>query len=243
MLSSASGLAGIRGQANYDAGNTYEDALARYRVSQGEKATSLDLGAMVDDGILAENPDLLNRVMAYGTLEGITREKFYGILDYYCDPSLPLLSPMESQVAIGLSTGAGEGLESVDFSRQPMLWPLMNTTGTNSDVDGRGKSRVRDRERFAAATTVDQATEIVSQAITEKLGNSLTAFQDHSSVDLNRQLQAYGVDSLLAIELRNWIVKEFSADVAVFETQGASTLGTLSMLVVQRSTIKRKKEE
>src|SRR4051794_7054114 len=83
MLSSISGLSGIRGQANYDAGNTYEDAFARYRVSQGEKCTSLDLGAMLDDGILAEDRDLLNRVLAYGTLGGITRQMFYGMLDYY----------------------------------------------------------------------------------------------------------------------------------------------------------------
>lgn len=51
----------------------------------------------------------------------------------------------------------------------------------------------------------------------------------------------YGVDSLIAIELRNWIVTDFDADVAVFETQGSSTLGTLSMLVAARSTIRHEK--
>ncbi|MCJ1250982.1 hypothetical protein MMC30_008212 [Trapelia coarctata] len=96
LHSSASGLAGLRGQANYAAGNTYEDALARYHIAHGEKVVSLDLGAMTDDGILAENPELLNRVLTYGALDPISRQKFFAILDYYCNPDLPLLTPRES---------------------------------------------------------------------------------------------------------------------------------------------------
>jgi hypothetical protein len=111
ILSSISGLSGIRGQANYDAGNTYEDAFARYRVSQGEKCIPLDLGAMLDDGILAEDRNLLNRVLTYGTLEGISRQMFHGMLDYCCNPSLRLLSPSDSQVAIGIGTENNDSLE------------------------------------------------------------------------------------------------------------------------------------
>lgn len=243
ILASASGLAGIRGQTNYNAGNTYEDALARYRVSQGEKATALDLGAMVDDGILAENPDLLNRVLTYGTLEQITRRKFYGILDYYCNPQMPILSPTESQIAIGLSTGGGSALESVDYSRQPMLQPLMlaseRLAAAVSATDSSGSGQiVKTQEQFAASTSLDQGAEIVAEAIIQKLAKSLAVMQDRNSVDYHKPLQMYGIDSLLAIELRNWIVKEFKADIAVFEIQGASTLSTLSMVVAGRSTIK-----
>ncbi|KAH8695168.1 putative polyketide synthase [Talaromyces proteolyticus] len=241
LLGSASGLAGIRGQTNYDAGNTYEDALARFRVALGEKATSLDLGAMVDDGILAENPDLLNRVLTYGTLERITRRKFYSILDYYCNPNLPVLTPAESQVAIGLGTGGGQGLDSIDFSRQPMLQPLM-LAGERKAAAVFGAKNIgmnaTFKEEFAASASLDKAAEVVSQAIVQKLAKSLVVMQDASSVDYHKPLQMYGVDSLLAIELRNWIVKEMKADIAVFETQGASTLSTLSMLVAGRSAIK-----
>lgn len=72
----------------------------------------------------------------------------------------------------------------------------------------------------------------------QKLANSLVEMQDPASIDRHKQLQMYGVDSLLAVELRNWIAKELKADLAVFETQDASTLSTLSVLVAARSTIK-----
>jgi hypothetical protein len=48
----------------------------------------------------------------------------------------------------------------------------------------------------------------------------------------------YGVGSLLEIELRNSLVKEFKADINVFEIQGSSTFGTLNVSVPIKSTIR-----
>jgi NADPH:quinone reductase-like Zn-dependent oxidoreductase len=53
MLSSISGVIGNAGQANYNAGNVFQDNLAHYRCSLGLKATALDLGAVLDVGYLA----------------------------------------------------------------------------------------------------------------------------------------------------------------------------------------------
>lgn len=241
LLSSASGLAGIKGQTNYDAGNTYEDALARYRVSQGEKATALDLGAMVDDGILAEDHSLLRRVLAYGTLEPITRAKYYGILDYCCDPARGVCPPKEAQIALGLGTGGGDGLESIDYQKQPMLQQLM-LAGNRRQVGATGagargaQQAASNRERVEASSSPEEAANIVAEAIIKKLSKSLITMQDGASVERDRPLSVLGVDSLLAIELRNWIVKEFKIDLAVFETQGTASLKTLSVLVAQRCT-------
>jgi acyl carrier protein len=240
ILSSISGLSGIRGQANYDAGNTYEDAFARYRVSQGEKCISLDLGAMLDDGILAEDKNLLNRVMTYGTLEGISRQMFHGMLDYYCNPSLRLLCPSESQVAIGIGTENNDSLEGVGVSRQALMRHVVMDPSTQSGETGRGNTEqaTGHRTRFANAASLEDAAAIAAEAIIEKLAKSLVGMQDKTDIDWNRQLQIYGVDSLLAVELRNWLVKEFKADITVFEIQGSATLGTLSVSVAFKSTIR-----
>lgn len=55
MLSSVTGVLGSRSQSNYGAGNTYEDALAKYRGSRGEKEVALDLGILMGAGFVAEN--------------------------------------------------------------------------------------------------------------------------------------------------------------------------------------------
>ena len=238
LLSSASGLVGLRGQTNYAAGNTYEDALARYRVARGEKAVSLDLGAMIDDGLLAETPELLNRVLAYGALNPISRRQFYGILDYFCDPNLPILSPEESQAVIGLGAGGGPGLDGVDFSRQPMLLQLLPTRNEKAGFgSGNEDATANSREKLAQSTSWIEAGNVVVQALIAKLSKSLSTIQN-DEVDIDKPLHAYGVDSLLAVELRNWIAKEFQADVAVFEALGGSTFSTLGMLVAGRSAVK-----
>lgn len=54
LLSSAGGVIGTRGQSNYAAGNTYQDALAQYRVSRGLKCCALDLGMVLAVGFAAE---------------------------------------------------------------------------------------------------------------------------------------------------------------------------------------------
>lgn len=55
MLSSTSGIIGNPGQANYAAGNTFQNGLALYRRRKGLKATSIDLSAVAGIGYLAEN--------------------------------------------------------------------------------------------------------------------------------------------------------------------------------------------
>jgi hypothetical protein len=63
LLSSVTGIYGKGGQANYAAGSTYQDTLARYRVSRGQNALSINLGAMESEGWLSHETDKLDRMM------------------------------------------------------------------------------------------------------------------------------------------------------------------------------------
>ena len=242
LLSSASGLVGLRGQANYNAGNTYEDAFARYRVAvHGERTVSLDLGAMVDDGILAETPEALQRVLTYGVLHPLSRSRFYGILDYYCDPRLPDLQVDESQIVIGVGTRSGQsgGLDGFNLSRHPLFRNLVYESSSSSE----GTVEADDddskfRSLFSRSTSLLEAANLVIEAVVRKLTKTIpTLPASVDDVDTNRPIQSWGVDSLLAVELRNWIKKEMRAEVAVFETQGASTFATLGRTVVEKSTL------
>lgn len=56
-LSSISAMIGVPGQTNYAAANTYQDALAFWRRSQGEEAISLNLSAIFGVGVLEDAKD------------------------------------------------------------------------------------------------------------------------------------------------------------------------------------------
>ena len=245
LLSSASGLVGLRGQANYNTGNTYEDAFARYRVSVcGEKTVSLNLGAMVDDGMLAEDLDWLERVLTYGVLAPITRSKYYGILDYYCDPGLPVWKASQSQMAIGIGIEGRKsgGLDGVNVDQNPLFRKAVYESQVAvSTSQGIGEAEDDDsyiRSSFSHTSSLPEAANVVVKAVIRKLAKTLPALpQSPEEIDINRQIQSYSVDSLIAVELRNWIKKVFKAEVAVFETQGASTFATLGKVVAEKSTL------
>ena len=238
MLSSVSGVVGLRGQANYAAGNTFMDGLARYRVSRGQKAVTLDLGAITEDGLLSEDPEFLHRVLSYGTLEGISRNQFSAILDYYCDPDLPLLTPGHSQVLIGLGKGGGSGLDGLSISNRPMFSHLrqsgevLKAAGATEDKD------VQDfKASFLASTSLVESGAIVTEALIKKLSKSFPTLE--TNVDARKPLHSYGVDSLLAVELRSWLAREFSADIPVFEILGGSTFSSVGLAVAARSEAKQ----
>jgi hypothetical protein len=211
LLSSASGIAGLHGQANYAAGNTYMDALARYRVSVGQRATSLDPGALIDDGLLAEDSDFLKRVLSYGALNGISRTYFTSILDYYLNPSLPTPSPVDSQAIIGLHTGKDS---IIITSGRPIFSNLATTSSStlSSSLDH------QDWHSVFADPSLHNIPYLGTEALIRKL--SKTNWALHGEIDLAKPLAAYGVDLLLAVELRSWLAREFGADVALFWDSG-----------------------
>ncbi|CAN8104204.1 unnamed protein product [Discula destructiva] len=57
MLSSISGVLGLVSQANYGAGNTFQDALARHRTAEGLPAVAIDLPAVSQVGVVTGSDD------------------------------------------------------------------------------------------------------------------------------------------------------------------------------------------
>jgi KR domain-containing protein len=58
LLSSLAGIVGSISQANYAAGNTYQDALVNYRHAKGLPAQSIDLGLIKGVGYVEEHKEV-----------------------------------------------------------------------------------------------------------------------------------------------------------------------------------------
>lgn len=114
LLSSLTGVIGMGSQANYASGNTYQDALARHRIAISEKAVSIDLGMMLDVGLVAENKSIQNSMNAKGFFMGVSEVELHALLDHFCDPSLPLLTPLQSQVVTGIEVPATLRMKRVE---------------------------------------------------------------------------------------------------------------------------------
>ena len=240
ILSSVNGIFGNRTQANYAAGNTFKDALAHYRVANGQKAVSIDLGLMVSEGVVAESESLLASIRRIGHLMDISQAELLALMDYYCDPDLPILSREDCQILVGIelpSAVLAKGIDLHHSIRRPMFRHLFRMRDPNAPAAGASaaaESELSHGAMLKNAESAEAASALVTTWFSAKLAHVLGLAK--ADVDETKPVHAYGVDSLVAIDLRNWLQREIGASIPVFELMSGSSIRELSAAAVAKST-------
>ncbi|KAF2638710.1 polyketide synthase PksD [Massarina eburnea CBS 473.64] len=239
MLASVAGVVGSPGQSNYAAGCTFQDALCRQRVKQGQKAISIDLGVMRTIGIVAETGRLQKNFGESLAMKKIEETEFLGLLDLYCDPELPTLTPDKSQIIMGAITPAdmiAKGEEPIDHLCRPMFANFAQPKDVTKNAGS--EDVINFSALFARASGHEERARIVVEALAHKLARALSISPD--DVDSDKPLHVFGVDSLVAVELRNWVGKEFAAEVAVFDIMGSPSVVALGDVIAKVSKVATK---
>jgi hypothetical protein len=257
LLSSVGGILGAPSQANYCAGNTYMDALARYRVSLGERAVSIDLGMMVSAGVVAETEGMLDSLQRMGWFMGVEERELFALLEVYCHPHSSSAddfasasdgdSHSNSQIVVGVETPAGmarKGLEPPHWMQRPffshfhLLTPSNNTSATtNQSTQSPSNPNISDITTLLHQTpssSPSTAAAHISNFFISKL-SQITGIP-REAIDPAKPVHAAdGINSLVAVELRNWFEKKVGADVAVLEILGGGSILELCTLAAGRS--------
>lgn len=236
LLSSISGIIGNGGQSNYAAGCTFQDSLARYRTRHGYNATSIDMGVMRTIGIVAETKALHKKFDGLTSFPQIEKEEIFKLLELCCNPQQRLLGPGRSNIVMGAATPIdlqNQGLNPAEFMRRP-LFSHFSQARNISGAPG-PQSGINVAALFRQSDSGAERARIVVESLGTKLARALSI--EPEDVDVEKPLHAFGVDSLVAVELRNWIAKEFVSDVPVFEIMGAKTVKALGELVTKASQV------
>lgn len=171
----------------------------------------------------------------------VDEEDLFVLLGHYCDPIRrgQSLSPDSSQLLVGATTPAdlrARGEQPMQFMDRP-LWAGFAALGSASSGDAtlavHQKEIPGPAQLFREATGPVERSAIVVEALRARLARALGVEVDE--VDSRGGLSTFGVDSLMAVELRNWIKRDFGAVVSVFEMIGAATLGKVGELVTTRA--------
>ncbi|KAH6874573.1 KR domain-containing protein [Thelonectria olida] len=191
ILSSIVGGAGNASQANYSAAGSYQDTLARWRLSRGLPAVSIDLGAVKAIGVAAE------------------------------------------------TAGAGHHWDSDSESQlgRDARFAALRTRHTRDSSGKVGADSAGDRGslagKLAAASSADEAIGYVGAAIAEKL--SVIFMVPVADIDFTKRPSQCGIDSLVAVELRNMLVQQAGADVSIFSIMQSASLTALTADVAAKS--------
>ncbi|KAH8819280.1 putative polyketide synthase [Xylogone sp. PMI_703] len=231
MLSSIAGIVGNRGQANYAAGNTFQDALAYYRRKKGLTAVSIDLGLMVGIGLIAERGGETN--LKKWEAVGIDETGFHALMTaamagYYGYAKLP------TQVICGLPTGGILDHEKLDrpFYYNDDRFQTLEKMGKSS---ARAEDKASDNTpslatRLSTCGSTDEAAKLVNGALCEHLAKGLQTAAEN--IDSSKPLHYYGVDSLMAVEIRSWVLTNLKADISLFDVLGSTSVATLVNKIV-----------
>jgi acyl carrier protein len=243
LLSFLTGVIGQLCGANYGAGCTFQDALARHRtLNCGQRGLSIDLEWVRSVGIVAETAAYQRRRQNEQDIQQIENAELLAMLTMACDPANPLPQPtfgLPGQPLFGLRTPAdvlarGETpLAHLDrqlfaaFSFVPDLAADGGATGMQLSQEDQPAAL------FCNEADPSKRSQIVLNALAAKLALAMSIPPE--DVEPSKPLSNYGVDSLMAVELRNWIGREFCVTLAVFDIMSGQPTSSVTDLVVERS--------
>ncbi|WP_254886047.1 type I polyketide synthase [Streptomyces sp. NA02950] len=193
-FSSAAGILGTAGQANYAAANACLDALAQHRRARGLAATSMAWGLWDEPSGMAGRLDEadLARLSRKG-VGTLSAEEGLALFDAALSQDRALVVPLRLDAA---------GLRGLGEAAPPLLRGLTRRPMPSASAD-QAPEGASLRERLAGVTAAERdrlLLDLVRFQAATVLGHA-----DQESVEPERAFKDIGFDSLMAVELRNQV--------------------------------------
>ncbi|KAF4470023.1 Acyl transferase acyl hydrolase lysophospholipase [Fusarium albosuccineum] len=230
-LGSCTGTIGNRGQSAYAAANVFLDHFAQWRNSQGLPGTCIDLSAVQGVRYLAREKERQEEV--FRTIGGkpITENEVLALL------AAAITGQASSSCDSVYLTGLQANATSRDmFWAQDARFQRLFDAFIKDDggVAASAESRLSVSQTLRTAESTEDALEAVYEALINKIASVLMLTPEE--VRRAHSVLSAGLDSLVAIEVRNWITREAGASVQILEIQNSPSLKSLAKTILGRSS-------
>jgi hypothetical protein len=251
LLSSLSGIIGNASQSAYAAVSAYLDAFASHvRATYGTPATSVDLGVVRDVGYVAENAHLARAIENQGLGTTISSSQLTAlmeaaILGVRTSDDDTETDTLPAQFVTGLGQWSAETSHASFSTLLFAHYRQASSFDTSRQLDASTPSaqdgtQQRPRELLSAARSLAEAQDAVLAGLSKKIVALLMLSDDHEVSGGAHSMSEYGMDSLVAIEMRNWIFREFDVMVPVLELLANVRVDEMAARVVRESRVTSK---
>ena len=230
-ISSAAGAVGNRGQAAYSAANCFLNAFVQYRVNKGLTASSIDLTAVSDVGYLAENAEKQAQVAENLGSETVSESEILALL----------AASISGRMAVDCNHHCITGLK-IGPNAEKLFWVddakfkyLKEAAEAEQSHLSKTVASVTLSSAVKTSKSYDEALQLVSDGVMDKV--SAVLMVPREEMDRSCPIVVYGLDSLVAIEIRNWITRELEASLQVLELLTSSSIVALAGTILRKSRL------
>lgn len=226
LFSSAGSLLGQPGQGNYAAANAFLDALAHHRRAQGQPALTLNWGAWADSGFAD----------TAGGKRLAARLALLGITSMAPQQALAVMEQQLRQNSTQVIAIPVDWRKYREFFSAETVSPLLSEFahergGIQPPSQRREEKKFLARDAFLTAQSAERQKLLqsyLSEQVARVLGLSV------SRLDLHQPLSNLGLDSLMAVELKNRIALDLGVNVPMVKfLQGPSVEEAVAYLFEQ----------
>lgn len=173
---------------------------------------------------------------------GIRHQDFLNVISHAIAGKAADGTEIPSQITLGIGTG---GLMRQNAPADPYwtrtaqytylnlidMAPDLSVSPRPGSNEG-GQLNGDPRTVLSRCSDAETATKVVLAGLTRMLAKALNLLPEE--LDTSRPPSAYGVDSLVAAGVRNWIHSSLGVQVSVFEVLGDKTIAELSATIAER---------
>ncbi|OQE41435.1 hypothetical protein PENCOP_c005G04604 [Penicillium coprophilum] len=236
-LSSAASFVGNMGQSPYAASGTFMAALAQYPETARMRCLTIDLPIVRGVGYLADEKKRETISKQLGT-ESVDATDIRGLVTAAIRNEFDV--SFEGHCVAGF-----EGVKSTPANAQPFwvndtklshLLRLSTLAGAGAlDESAQNSTEISPALAVRQSKTREEAELIVGTAVLTKISSIL--MRPMEDLDPAAPITVYGLDSLVAIEIRNWITRELEANLQILEILTSESIPALSDTILKKSGI------
>jgi len=229
MTSSFAAIGGHAGQSNYAAANMYMNGLAANRRRRGLAGSALNIGVIYGLGFLQREkthlyagleregyPPISEHNLHHMFLEAIVAGRPGGNANNNYGQAQPF------DITTGLKRFRRGEAEPLHWHRDPRFGHFSTRDDAVPADAGQSTKQLSLLEQIAALDKREDAADLIGSALEARLEMLLQLPQ--GSIDRNNSLSNLGMDSLAAVEVRNWLYKTLGRDISVIKILDAATI-------------------